>query len=640
MCGIAGFTHANRVFHPAYIQKATNALLHRGPDQQGVYESQDASLGAVRLKIIDLAAGDQPMISEDGTAVIAFNGEIYNHAEIRDELIARGRRFVSRSDTEVVLQAFREWDVECFRRLRGMFACAIWTECDRRLVLVRDRLGIKPLYFYIKGSDIYFGSEVKSILAHPGVERQIDVDGLNCFLCLNYVPAPHTLIEGIQKLPPGHYIEWTPGSMRLDSYWRPAAIERSSRWRLDEAKEELDHLLRASVREHLISDVPLGVWASGGIDSSTILHYASEAAGGRLKTFSVTFRGRSFDESRYIAEVAKQYDTDHLEFDLNDGVDLAGAIEKLTYYSDEPCADAGALPVWFLSEMSRRHVTVALSGEGADELFGGYQTYLADRYSNWLRRLPEGLRRAGLASAQRWPVSDEKIGFDYKLKRFFMGSLLSPEHAHVFWNGSFSEDEKAGFCLQPRIQSLQAVLDRMHAGSGLERHLRFDLQYYLADNILCKVDRMSMAHSLEVRPPFLDHRICEFALSLPTDFKIRGSRLKFILRALMNDKLPASILRRPKTGFDIPAHAWFRGVLRPLLLDTLTERAVADSGLFRWKGVKAVIDGHLNRRGNWGYHLWGLMTLLLWMRQWKIQGAPTRIHKELTRETVEAPTLS
>jgi asparagine synthase (glutamine-hydrolysing) len=640
LCGIAGFTHANGVVRSSHIQRATNALLHRGPDQQGVYESLDVSLGAVRLKIIDLQSGDQPMVSEDGTTVIAFNGEIYNHAEIREELMARGRRFVSRSDTEVVLQAFREWDVECFRRLRGMFACALWTECERRLVLARDRLGIKPLYFYVKSNDIYFGSEIKTILAHPGVERQIDLDGLNCFLSLNYVPAAHTLIQGIQKLPPGHYVEWKPHALRLDSYWKPIPVVRSSRWSLDEAKEELDHLLRASVREHLISDVPLGVWASGGLDSSTVVHYASEAARARLKTFSVTFRGRSFDESPWIADIARQYGTDHFEFDLNESVDLCGAIERLAYYSDEPCADAGALPVWFLSEMSRKHVTVALSGEGADELFGGYETYLADRYSSWLRPLPVGFRKAGLAAARRWPVSDEKIGFDYKLKRFFMGSLMSPEYAHIFWNGSFSEAEKVDLCLKPRKQALQAILDGAPAGNGLDRHLRFDLQYYLTDNILSKVDRMSMAHSLEVRPPFLDHRICEFALSLPTDFKIRGSRLKFILRALMNDKLPPGILRRRKTGLDIPTHAWFRGVLRPLLLDTLTERAVADTGLFRWEGVKAIIDNHLNRRGNWGYQLWGLMILLLWMRQWKIQGAPTRFHEDISREPVEVSTLT
>ena len=618
MCGIAGLTHTNDVAASQFIRKAVGVLIHRGPDQQGVYESPHVALGAVRLKIVDLVSGNQPMASEDGQTVIVFNGEIYNHGELREELQRRGHRFISRSDTEVVLRAFCEWDVECLPRLRGMFAVAFWSQTGRRLILARDRLGIKPLYFCRLGGYICFGSEIKVLLEHPAVDREIDFDGLNCFLCLNYVPAPHTLIAGIEKLPPGHLLEWIGGNVQMSAYWRPASIAIQP-WKLGEATERLDSLLRQSVREHLISDVPLGIWASGGLDSSTILHYAAEATAAPLKTFSITFRGRSFDESRFIKQVADRYGTEHFEFDLSTDVDLTDAIENFAHYCDEPCADSGALPVWFLAEMSRKQVTVALSGEGADELFGGYVTYLADRYASWLRRLPAALPRLGLSLLRYWPVSNEKISFEYKLKRFFQGSLLSPEHAHVFWNGTFAESEKSRFFLAADGRPLQEVLRRVEPGSRLNRYLAFDLQHYLPDDILCKVDRISMAHSLEVRPPFLDHRICEFALSLPDDLKIRGSQLKFVLRALMKDKLPAPILRRRKIGFDIPAHEWFRGVLRPLLLDTISEDAVKDTGLFRWDALKDLLNDHLERRANYGYHLWGLMILLLWMKKWKIR---------------------
>jgi len=636
VCGIAGFTQTNYRLEPSCIRNAVRALLHRGPDQQGIYESPDVSLGAVRLRIIDLIGGDQPLISADGDTVLVFNGEIYNHRELRDQLRAKGYRFSSCSDTEVVLHAFREWDTRCFSRLRGMFAIAIWTPSQKRLVLARDRVGIKPLYFYRAGTDLFFGSEIKAILEHPGVERQIDIDALNCFLRLNYVPAPYTMVDGIRKLPPGNLLEWIDGKTRFRTYWQPPAETR--RRTLEDAKEELDSLLRDSVREHLVSDVPIGIWASGGIDSSTILHYASESSTA-LKTFSVTFKGRKFDESRYITETANHYDTDHYELDLHEDLDLQYAIEQFAYYSDEPCADAGALPVWFLSQMSRREVTVALSGEGADELFGGYITHTADRYARWMRRVPAHIRSKGMDLLRHWPVSDEKISFEYKLKRFVQGSFMPPEQAHVFWAGTFCEEEKARLFLQAKDRPLKDLLERVNGNSELEKNLRFDLHYYLPDDILCKVDRMSMAHSLEVRPPFLDHRICEFAMSLPADLKIRGSRLKFLLRELMKDKLPSAILRRSKAGFDIPAHEWLRGTLRPLLLDVITPCAVKESGLFRWNEVDRLLKDHLERRANSGYHLWGLMILFLWMKKWKIQTSPSRLEYRIS-PPVGVPSLT
>ena len=316
------------------------------------------------------------------------------------------------------------------------------------------------------------------------------------------------------------------------------------------------------------------------------------------------------------------YGTDHSEADLSTDTDLQGAIQDFAYYSDEPGADAGCLPVWFLAKMSSQQVTVALSGEGADELFGGYLTYLASRYAQRARLVPAALRRMAIGALGYWPVSDEKISFEYKLKRFLRGSLMSPDESHIFWNGTFSEEEKAEFLLGADPAPMAKILQNMPPISGIERYMRFDQQYYLPDDILYKADRMSMAHSLEVRPPFLDHRIVEFAASLPENYKIRGSRLKFILHELMKGKLPPAILRRKKVGFDIPAHDWFRGVLKPLLLDTVTEQAVKETGIFRWEGIQSIINRHMERRDSFGYHLWGLLIFFLWIKRWNIQTMP------------------
>ncbi|MBI4464814.1 MAG: asparagine synthase (glutamine-hydrolyzing) [Acidobacteria bacterium] len=619
MCGIVGFTHKDGTVDRELIRRATRSLLHRGPDQVGGHQSDCVSLGAVRLKIIDLEGGDQPVASDDRDTVLVFNGEIYNYLELRQELEGRGHRFRSRSDTEVLLHAFLEWDTDCFSRLRGMFAAALWTESRRRLVLARDRLGIKPLYFHRRGNDIYFGSELKAILEHPEVERTLNLEGLDYYLSLNYVPCPHTLIEGIEKLPPGYWLEWRDGRVRSEPYWRLEIRPQASRT-LESAKEELDWLLREAIREHLISDVPLGIWASGGLDSSTILHYAAAQSSSRLKTFSISFRGRSFDETPYFREVAKHYGTEHHEIDLNPSPDLPAVVEEMVYYSDEPSADAGALPVWFLARMSRQHATVALSGEGADELFGGYITYQANNWCRLLRRVPAPVRRFAQRMAGYLPVSDDKISFEYKLKRFLEGSFLAPDDAHSYWNGAFSSAQKQEFYLAGGGPNGLFRPFSEPSGKGiLSRYLWFDQLYYLPDDILYKVDRMSMAHSLEVRPAFLDHRIVEFAASLPESLKIRGLNHKFILRELMKDRLPASILRRKKEGLDIPAHEWLRTVLRPLLLDTLTPKAVEAAGVFRPEAVQQMIHNHLERHANLGFHLWGLLTLFLWMKRWHVR---------------------
>jgi asparagine synthase (glutamine-hydrolysing) len=636
LCGIAGFTHKKWSPTPDRIATAVGTLLHRGPDQQGVFRSNICSMGATRLKIIDLAGGNQPIKTDDGDTVIVFNGEVYNHQELRAELEERGHRFHSRADTETVLHAFLEWDVACFSRLRGMFAVALWTESTKRLVLARDRMGIKPLYIARQGEDLFFGSELKAILVHPEIDRHLSLNGLDCYLSLNYVPYPWTLVEGIEKLAPGHWLEWRDGKVSSEAYWTlPFGPSRNAT--LDSAKQELDHLLKESVREHLLSDVPLGVWLSGGIDSSTILHYAAQASSSKLKTLSISFRGRTFDETRYIQDVAARYGTDHEQFDLNPAENLAGAIEEFAYYSDEPTADAGALPVWFLAKLSKTKVTVTLSGEGGDEVFGGYLTYRANQLANLARRLPPGLLRLGLGALRAWPVSDDKISFEYKLKRFLEGCLMPADQAHVYWNGTFSGAQKSALMQTPPPAALDHVLGGLREklpGDGICPYLWFDQKCYLPDDILMKVDRMSMAHAVEARPPLLDHRIVEFAASLPASFKVNGSHQKVLLKELMRDKLPPSVLRRGKAGLDIPSHEWLRGPLRTLLLDALNSGTAEHGGLFHKSAIDRCVRDHLERRANLGYHLWGLMILFLWMRKWRIQTASISAPKHTVTENV------
>ena len=622
MCGITGFTHRHGASVAERIGVATDALRHRGPDQSDTHHSDSIALGAVRLKIIDLHGGDQPFFSDDFNTALVFNGEIYNHAEIRAELEALGHSFTSRCDTEVVLRAFLQWDTECFSRLRGMFAIALWNEREQRLVLARDRVGIKPLYLYRSGTQLYFASELKSLFAHEEIPRELDLNALNYYLALNYVPAPFTLVKNIEKLAPGHWLEWQSGSIRTEPFWKPR-FQHDPRWTMDSATEALDQLMKDSVREHMISDVPVGIWLSGGVDSSAVLHYARQTTSARIKTFSIGFAGRSFDESGPAREIAERYDADHFELDLNPSLDLEDAIHNIVYYSDEPFADAGAVPLWFLSKLSRETVTVALSGEGSDELFGGYLTYRADRLAQTARRIPRLARKSLLRILKYWPVSNDKISFEYKMKRFLEGSLLPSDEAHTYWNGSFSGAQQAELlanCAENSVSDLFTKEIPCGTCSGyLSRYLAFDQRYYLADDLLQKVDRMSMAHSLEVRPPYLDHRIIEFAATLPDELKIDGRKQKVILKRLMKDKLPASVLNRSKTGLDIPTHDWFRGPLRPLLEGTLNEQAVEDTGLFRPGTIQQLISDHMEGRANLGYHLWGLLILFLWIKEWKIQ---------------------
>lgn len=642
MCGIAGFTHVVRPFLSERIHQAVASIIHRGPDDQGVWQSSSVSLGATRLRVIDTTAGGQPLTSEDNDVVVVFNGEIYNHAELRQQLIACGHRFRTTCDTEVVLRAFMQWDTACIEKLRGMFGFAAWRQSRRRLVLARDRMGIKPLYYARVGRDIYFGSEVKSIFCHPEVPRSIDVDALDAYLGLNYVPGARTLAAGVQKLMPGSFLTWQDGETSTHSYWQVDRIDPSAHTSLADSTERLGHLISQSVKEHLTADVPVGIWLSGGMDSSTILHYASQHASAPLKTFSITFEGREFNEAPYLREMATCYGTDHQELDLGPSTVTPDSVAELAYYADEPNADAGAIPVWHLSRMSAKHVTVALSGEGADELFGGYITYLADKYARRARMVPRTLRRLSLHSANRLPASNKKIGLDYKLQRFLYGTLLDERSSHVFWNGTFSQMQRKDLMLSQGGTHLLKLLGTIPAHGDVRRFMAFDQAYFLPDNLLVKVDRMSMAHSLEVRPAFLDHRIVEFAATLPAHYCIQGRNLKLLLRNLMKDKLPQRITAKRKQGLDIPVHDWLRGHLKPLLLDTLNQRTVEESGIISWPYLQSLIMLHMERKANYGYHLWGMMMLFLWIKQWKIQcgqdiQAPEDLSEDFSSMPVQIP---
>jgi asparagine synthase (glutamine-hydrolysing) len=386
-----------------------------------------------------------------------------------------------------------------------------------------------------------------------------------------------------------------------------------------DSSERLGQLISQSVKEHMVADVPIGVWLSGGVDSSTMLHYASQYSAKPLRTFSITFNGREFNEAPYLREMAERYGTEHHELDLGPSAVTPDSVAELAYYADEPNADAGAVPVWHLSRMSAKHVTVALSGEGADELFGGYITYLADKYARRARMVPRSLRRLSLRSANKLRASNKKIGFDYKLQRFLYGTLLDERASHIYWNGTFSQMQRRELMVSQNSTHILKLLATIPPKGDLRRFMAFDQAYYLPDNLLVKVDRMSMAHSLEVRPAFLDHRIVEFAATLPADYCVRGRNLKLLLRHLMRDKLPQSILSKKKQGLDIPVHDWLRGHLKPLLLDTLDRKTVEETGIVFWPHLESLIKLHMERKANYGYHLWGMLMLFLWIRQWKIQ---------------------
>jgi asparagine synthase (glutamine-hydrolysing) len=604
MCGICGVVSANGSVDPERVARMSATLVHRGPDSAGELAEGPAALAARRLSIIDLETGDQPIANEDGTLHVVQNGEIYNYRELRRELERAGHSFRTHGDTEVLLHLYEQHGTGFAERLRGMFAVAIWDAPRRRLVLARDRFGIKPLYYRNVDDELAFASELRAL-----PRGEVDLDALEAFLAFNSIPAPLTIFREVRKLPAGHVLVWEDGTVHLERFARPAPLPER---RDEEAElvEELRSRLRDSVRAHLVSDVPVGVLLSGGVDSAFLAALAAEEVAEPLRTFSIGFEERSFDELGDARRVAERYGTRHRELVLRP--DAALLLPALAEAFDEPFADSSALPTYLVSELAASDVKVALSGEGGDELFGGYYTYAADL----LAARTGGLARFARPVVERLPTSTAKASFDYRAKRFVRAAHLPPLERHHGWKEIFSPDLRAELTgrrstFDP-VDLLRARYEETRGADELARLQDVDLGVYLVDDLLVKTDRASMAHSLEARVPYLDTVVTNLALALPTRHKVRGFAKKVLLRKAAEPLLPREIVRGKKRGFSIPAAAWLRGELEPFARETLAAETLRRQGFFEPAVVQRLLDDHVGRREDLSRQLWCLLAFTLW----------------------------
>jgi asparagine synthase (glutamine-hydrolysing) len=624
VCGICGVLRLDGgPVDPGGVEAMSQQLVHRGPDSAGELVRGPVGMGVRRLAIIDLAAGDQPIASEDGTVHVVQNGEIVNFRELRRDLEVAGHRFATASDTEVLVHLYEQDGPGFVRRLRGMFALALWDDRRRQLVLARDRFGIKPLFIHRDATSLAFASELTALAQLPQVDREIDVDALGAFLAFNSVPGPLAIFRGCTKLPPGHLLVAREGAVHQERYARPAPASADALREETgaELSAEVIERLRDSVRAHLVADVPVGILLSGGIDSSLLTALAAQEAGGRLHTFSIGFQERSFDELQRARAVAAQYGTKHEEL-----IVAPGAVEllsRLCELLDEPLGDSSALPTYLVCGLAARHVKVVLSGEGGDELFGGYQTYAADVLARWFGRL------APLAAplVERLPSSDGRVPLDYRAKRFVRAADLPPLDRHHGWKEIFSADLRAEL-VSTRHRSdadpLGVHRDRFAETIGAEPLARLqdvDLGPYLVDDLLVKTDRMSMAHSLEARVPFLDAAVAEIAHALPRRFRVRGVATKRLLRHAARGLLPDDVVRAGKRGFSIPAARWLREDMAEFARDVLSPEALGRDGFFDPQPVQRLLDDHQSRREDYSRQLWGLLSFTLW---WQHHGAMSK----------------
>jgi asparagine synthase (glutamine-hydrolysing) len=620
MCGICGIVSlAGETVDPVAVAAMNSTLVHRGPDSAGTFAEGAAALGARRLSIIDLEGGDQPIGNEDGRIQVVQNGEIYNHAELRHRLERAGHVFRTRCDTEVLVHLYEERGPAFVEELRGMFAIALWDRLEQRLVLARDRFGIKPLYYRIESGSLAFASELKALLSVPGFSRDVDLDALEAFLAFNSIPAPLTIFREARKLPAGHLLIAHGSEVSLRRYARPRPVA-ADRVRRDDSEvlaDELRERLRDSVRAHLVSDVRVGVLLSGGIDSSALAALAARESPYRISTFSIGFEERSFNELEQARMVAERYSTDHHELVVRpDAVEL---LPKLAEAFDEPFADSSALPTYLVSQLAAGHVKVALSGEGGDELFGGYYTYVADTLAPRIGWLASAARPI----VERLPSSSAKASFDYKAKRFARAAHLPVLERHHAWKEIFSPDARAALLDGRRgeLDPLDVYRARYAETEGAEELARLqdvDTGIYLVDDLLVKTDRASMAHSLEARVPFCDPVVAELALALPKSMRVRGLAKKRLLRKAVAPLLPREISRARKQGFSIPAAAWLRGDLEPFARDVLSPQSLARHGFFDPAAVTALIDAHVTRRDDLSRQLWGLLAFTLWFERYGV----------------------
>ncbi|MGE3955592.1 MAG: asparagine synthase (glutamine-hydrolyzing) [Vicinamibacterales bacterium] len=621
MCGIAGFADATgargltRDDAAGRVHEMCAHIRHRGPDDEGIWVGEQVALGMRRLSIIDVAGGHQPIHNEDRTVWTVFNGEIYNFRDLRAELEAAGHVFTTSTDTEVIVHAWEEWRTGAVARLRGMFGLAIWDTKSRTLVLARDRIGIKPLYYTEAAGRLYFASELKSLRAAPDVPLDLDVDALDHFLSFLYTPRDSSIFRNVRKLPPGHMLTWEDGHLEVAPYWQPAAVEAFS-GSDEEAEAGLQHVLLESVGLHMVSDVPVGAFLSGGVDSSLVVALMARLSPTPVKTFSIGFDEPAFDELPHARRVADYYGTDHHEVVVRP--DAVQILERLVWHFDEPFADASAIPTWYVSEVARRHVTVVLSGDGGDELFGGYDRYVPHtRVAAFDRLAPRALRRLATAFAASLPHGTRGKNFLRHVGRDERGRYLDAIRY-------FSDDEK------PALLSadVQRALTGPPVEARLARHfqryrqlswpsqmMRFDLETYLPEDVLTKVDRMSMAHSIESRVPLLDNAVVDYATSLPASFKIRNNRRKHVLKAVASRLLPHGLVDRPKQGFGVPLGLWFRGGLRELFADVLLGPTARQQEYFEPRFVSRLVDEHLSGRRDHTLRLWQLVVFECWRRQ-------------------------
>ena len=622
MCGIVGIVERDleRPVDPGDLARMVQMLRHRGPDEEGRITLKGVGLGMRRLAIVDLVSGQQPISNEAGDVTIVANGEIYNFRDLRDELEAQGHVFRSRaSDIEVMVHAYEQWGEDFLPRLRGMFALAIWDARTQMLIAARDRAGEKPLYWTQTPQALLLASEVKALLVRPDVSRELDPVSLDQFLTYEYVPAPRTMIRGVHKIPPAHFLRYRDGDVSVHRYWDAENVPLRA-WTDDEAADAVQSSLRQAVTRQLMSDVPLGAFLSGGIDSSAIVALMSEGATQPVNSFSIGFADGTYNELPYAREVAARFGTNHRERAVSP--DLGDLFERLIVHLDEPFADVSLFPTYSVSELAREHVKVALSGDGGDELFGGYDAYQAQSLMGRLGWMGEALMPALAAVAAAVPPTDKKKGLVNKVKRFSAGATAAPpDLGHYRWMVYLGARAKRRLYKAGLRDALRAVdvyapvrdaLGRFSQDDVLNRQLYADLSLYLADDILVKVDRMSMATSLETRAPFLDGDLMELAFSMPGHLKIRNGERKWILKRAMRDLLPESVLTRRKEGFSIPMKNWLRKELQPLMRELLAPDRVIRRGLFDPSEIARLVDAHVAGRENHAHILFSLMVFERW----------------------------
>ncbi len=614
MCGIVGFTWKDEKL----VRRMADTIRHRGPDQEGLFCDDQVSLGHRRLSIIDLSDhGRQPMANEDGTVRLVFNGEIYNFQELRDDLIKRGHTFASRSDTEVIIHAYEEYGTEAVHKLRGMFAFALWDSKCRRLWLTRDRIGIKPLYYYQNGEKLVFGSEIKAILEDRSIPREVNHQALYDYLGFEFVPAPETMFRNIQKLPAGHQLLWQDGRIEVKPYWDLSMAPRPD-VSFDEAVEALRYHLDSCVKSHLISDVPLGVFLSGGLDSSALVAMMRRHITGPLRTFTIGYEDKSFSEVEYAKIVADAFDTEHHVLMIDDM--KAEYVEQALWHLDEPMTDLSTVPLMLVCKKAREHITVCLSGEGGDESFAGYDRFKASRLNQYFSFIPAPVRRYVIGPlVGALPDQPQKKGAVNMLKRFVEGANLPKEGEHLRWQyfSGMEQDLKLfskGFrdkAVFDRFRLIRDHMARCNATDRVNREVYLDMRFMMTDSVLMKVDKMSMASSLEIRVPLIDHVFVEYMGGLPGDWKLRKMVTKYVFRAALKGILPDTIVNRGKQGYSLPVKHLLRGQLKDYMVGLLNESPVIRENMNR-DHVNMLIAEHLALKQNHNHVLWALMNVAIW----------------------------